>query len=88
VKKTKIMEMRRNITLSLPRRLLSKAKLTAVRQDKSLSEFMREALEQKIEAGSDYQKAMRRQLGMLSQGFDVGTGGRLAVAREELHERS
>ena len=41
--------MRRNITLSLPRLLLSRAKLAAVRQDKSLSAFIREALEEKIE---------------------------------------
>jgi len=80
-------EMRRNITLSLPRTLLSKAKLAAVRQEKSLSEFTREALEQKIEEGSGYQKARRRQLELLSKGLDLGTGGRISIAREELHER-
>jgi hypothetical protein len=79
--------MGRNITLSLPRPLLSKAKLAAVRQDKSLSKFMREALERKIEEASGYQKAKQRQLDLLSQGLDLGTGGRIAAAREELHER-
>ncbi len=73
--------------MSLPRPLLQKAKLAAVRQDKSLSEFMRDALEQKIEEGSDYQKAKRRQQDMLSLGLDLGTGGRVPAAREELHER-
>lgn len=79
--------MRRNITLSLPRPLLSKAKLAAVRQDKSLSEFMRQALEEKIEEASGYQKAKRKQQDMLSKGLDLGTGGRISIAREELHER-
>jgi len=79
--------MKRNITLSLPRLLLSKAKLAAVRQEKSLSEFIREALAEKIEEGSDYQKAKRRQQDILSQGIELGTDGRISVAREELHER-
>jgi Arc/MetJ-type ribon-helix-helix transcriptional regulator len=79
--------MKRNITLSLSRPLLSKAKLAAVRQEKSLSEFMREALESKIDEGSDYQKAKRRQQEMLAKGLDLGTGGRISIAREELHER-
>ena len=73
--------------MSLPRSLLSKAKLEAVRQDKSLSEFLRETLEEKLEEGSEYQKAKRRQLEMLAEGLDLGTGGRISVSREELHER-
>ena len=73
--------------MSLPRALLSKAKLAAVRQDRSLSEFMREALEEKLEEGSEYQKAKRRQLLMLGQGLDLGTGGRISIPRDELHER-
>ena len=73
--------------MSLPRSLLSKAKLEAVKQDKSLSEFMRVALEEKLGAGSEYQKAKRRQLEMLATGLDLGTGGRISSPREELHER-
>ncbi len=73
--------------MSLPRSLLSKAKLEAVKQDMSLSEYMREALEVKLEQGSEYQKAKRRQLEMLATGLDLGTGGRISAPREELHER-
>jgi Arc/MetJ-type ribon-helix-helix transcriptional regulator len=85
--RVKSTEIRRNITLSLPRQLISKAKVEAVKQDKSLSEFMREALEEKLEEGSEYQKAKRRQLEMLTEGLDLGTGGRISAPREELHER-
>ncbi len=73
--------------MTLPRQLISKAKLEAVKKDKSLSEFMREALEEKIEEGSEYQKAKRRQLEVLVKGLDLGTGGRISAPREELHER-
>ena len=73
--------------MSLPRSLLSKAKLEAVKRDMSLSEFMRVALEEKLGAGSEYQKAKRRQLEALAEGFDLGTGGRISASREELHER-
>ena len=73
--------------MSLPRSLLSKAKLEAAKQDKSLSEFMRVALEEKLGAGSEYQKAKRRQVEMLAEGLDLGTGGRISASREELHER-
>jgi hypothetical protein len=73
--------------LSLPHVLLSKAKLAAFRKDKSLSEFMREALEEKVEEGRDFQKARRRQLGLLGKGLSLGTEGRFTVPREELHER-
>lgn len=87
MKRLKNKEMKRNITLSLPRSLLSRAKLAAVCQEKSLSEFAREALDQKIEESSRYTKAKKRQFDMLSEGLDLGTEGRISVAREELHER-
>ena len=73
--------------MSLPRSLLSKAKLEAVRQEKSLSKFTREALNQKIEESSRFSKAKNRQLEMLAEGLDLGTGGRMSTLREELHER-
>jgi Arc/MetJ-type ribon-helix-helix transcriptional regulator len=73
--------------LSLPRSLLSKAKLESVKQDKSLSEFLREALEEKLKERSEFQKAKRRQLEKLAEGLDLGTGGRISTPREELHER-
>ena len=38
---------KQNVTLSLPKALLQKAKLMAVRQDKSLSQLLVEALQEK-----------------------------------------
>jgi len=80
--------MRRNVTLSLPKSLLQRAKLAAVRKDKSLSEFMNDALEEKIRKDSGYKKAKERQVKLLSMRMDLGTEGRISISREELHERS
>lgn len=80
--------MRRNVTLSLPKSLLQRAKLAAVRKEKSLSEFMKEALEEKIRKDSGYKKAKERQGKLLSMRMDLGTEGRISISREELHERA
>jgi metal-responsive CopG/Arc/MetJ family transcriptional regulator len=79
--------MRRNITLSLPQTLLSRAKLAAFREEKSLSEFMREALAERIDEGRGYEKAKRRQHDLLGKGLSLGTEGRFSTSRDELHER-
>ena len=78
---------RQNVTLSLPKRLLKKAKVTAAQQDKSLSELMREALEYRISQCGEYERAKKRHLKLLERGFDLGTRGKLTVSREELHDR-
>ncbi|MBI4377532.1 MAG: ribbon-helix-helix protein, CopG family [Nitrospinae bacterium] len=78
---------RRNITLSLPKDLLKKAKIMAAKFDKSISQLMREAIEEKIEEGIDYQRAKQKHLNILKKGIDMGTRGRILISREELHDR-
>jgi metal-responsive CopG/Arc/MetJ family transcriptional regulator len=78
---------RQNVTLSLPKALLKKAKTIAVQQDKSLSELLRESIEEKVQETSGFRKARERQIRVLKCGFDLGTGGKLAITRKELHER-
>ncbi|RLB21781.1 MAG: CopG family transcriptional regulator, partial [Deltaproteobacteria bacterium] len=39
---------RQNVTLSLPKLLLKKAKVIAASREKSLSDLLRESLEQKV----------------------------------------
>ncbi len=78
---------RQNVTLSLPKPLLRKAKVLAAQQDKSLSELMREALEGRVNERSEYDKAKKRHLKLLERGLDLGSKGELTVSREELHER-
>jgi hypothetical protein len=87
VKNTKNKTYKRNVTLSLSSDLLYRAKLAAVKEDKSLSVFMREALEEKIQKTPGYQKAKKRQFKMLDMNLDLGTKGQIRFSRDDLHER-
>ena len=78
---------RQNVTLSLPKSLLKKAKALAASKEQSLSVLLKESLEEKINEASGYNQARDRQVGMLKQGLQLGTKGHLAVSREELHAR-
>jgi len=78
---------RQNVTLSLPKALLKKAKTIAAQQEKSLSELLRESIEEKVRESSGYKQARRRQLQLLRNGIDLGTEGKLTATREDLHER-
>ena len=78
---------RQNVTLSLPKTLLKKAKIVAAQEEKSLSELMREVLGRKVEQQTGYQKAKRRHLSLLKKGLTLGTKGRTAYTRDELHDR-
>lgn len=78
---------KQNVTLSVPKNLLKKAKILAASRDKSLSEFLRESLEEKVREANGYTRARLRQLRLLKDSPDLGTGGKIATSREELHER-
>jgi hypothetical protein len=53
----------------------------------SLSRFLAQLLEQHIQEARNYRAARDRQLRLLETGFDLGTGGKIAWSRDELHER-
>jgi hypothetical protein len=78
---------KQNVTLSLPKGLLKKAKALAARKEKSLSELMRDSLEEKVRQSSGYKEAMDRQLELMEKGFDFGIKDKIAISREEIHER-
>ena len=78
---------KQNVTLSLPKDLLKKAKVMAASCNKSLSEFLRESLEARILESSGYRTAKLRQTKLLKEGFDLGTKGQIGFTRDELHER-
>ena len=78
---------KRNITISLPMSLLKKAKMLTVKREESLSQLMREALEEKVNEDADYKKARRKHSNLLKIGINLGTKGELDFSREEVHER-
>jgi len=77
-----------NITLSLPKEVLLKVKLMAVERGISVSGLLTQTLQRLVEQEEAYTHARRRHLEWLDHGADLGTGGRLSIAREELHERA
>ncbi|HWR59697.1 MAG TPA: DUF6364 family protein [Thermodesulfovibrionales bacterium] len=78
---------RQNVTLSLPKATIKKAKALALKEDKSLSALIRESLEERISKDAGYKEAMEREIGLMEKGFNLGTKGRMPCSREELHER-
>jgi len=78
---------KQNVTLSIPRLLLKQVKILAASKDKSLSQLLRESLEEKVREEADYDKARKRQLRLLEKGLDLGTKGQMTITREELHAR-
>jgi hypothetical protein len=78
---------RQNVTLSLPKPLLKRVKVIAAEEEKSVSQLMKEALEDRVHRHGSYERAKKRHLRLLEQGLDLGTRGGPLVSREELHER-
>jgi len=78
---------KQNITLSLPQSLIKQAKHLASSRHTSLSELMRESLQERVEEADGYRAAMNRQLCLMRTGFDLGTNGVITPSRDEIHER-
>lgn len=76
-----------NVTLSLPREILRKAKLLAIKRKTSLSTLLANTLAEVVEHDEGYEEAMRRNLQWLKEGHDLGTQGKITWTRDELHER-
>ncbi len=78
---------KQNVTLSIDKSLLKKAKILAAKEDKSLSALIREALEKRIRETKEYKMAMKRQVTILKKGYNLGTKGNLNIKREEIYDR-
>ncbi len=76
-----------NITLSIRKDLLRKARMLAVQRQTSLSGLLTEFMERIIDEETGYAEARDRQLKWLELGFDLGTGDSKLVNRDELHAR-
>lgn len=75
-----------NVTLSLPKELLRRAKHIAVERGTSLSGLMAQLLEELTRREDLYRQAKERHLAALGR-FDLGTGGEARWKRGELHAR-
>ena len=77
--------MKQNVTISLDRQTLRKAKIIAAKQGTSISGLLAEQIEVLVGEEEAYEHAERQALALLEQGFHMG--GVIHASRDELHER-
>jgi hypothetical protein len=76
---------KQNLTVSLDREAIRKARIVAARRSTSISGLLARQIEILIGEEEAYERAERQALSLLDEGFPLG-GGKPA-ARDELHER-
>ena len=79
------MDMKHNITLSLEKDLIQKARVIAAQRQTSVSRMLSQELRKIVEDDDQYQWAKRKAIANLRAGFHLG--GKGAVPREEVHDR-
>lgn len=76
-----------NVTLSIPKKTLKKAKHLAIEKNTSLSALLTGFIEQMVETDEEYHEASERHRDILAQGIELGTGGMINWRRDELYDR-
>jgi hypothetical protein len=76
---------KQNVTVSLSRQTLHKAKILAARRSTSISGLLAEQIEILVGEEEAYERAERQARTLLDQGFHLG--GVIRVSRDEWHER-
>lgn len=76
---------KQNVTISLSRDVLKKAKILAARRETSISGLLAQEIETLVESDEAYERAKRQALVLLAEGFHLG--GVVRATRDELHER-
>ena len=78
-------DKKQNLTISLSRETIRKAKIVAARQSTSISGLVADQIETIVGEAEAYERAERHALALLEKGFRLG--GRIKVTRDELHAR-
>ncbi len=78
-------DAKQNVTISLSRHLLKKAKILAARRETSISGLLAREIEVLVGEEEAYERAKRQAMALLDQGFRMG--GVIRARRDELHER-
>ena len=76
---------KQNVTISLDREIIHKAKIVAARRSTSISGLLARQIEILVGEEEAYERADRQALALLEEGFHLG--GEILVSRDELHER-
>jgi hypothetical protein len=76
---------KQNVTISLSRQVLKKARILAARRETSISGLLAQEIEFLVGNEEAYERAEREALSLLDKGFHLS--GAIRASREELHER-
>jgi hypothetical protein len=76
---------KQNLTVSLTRQTVRKAKILAARRGSSISGLLAEQIEILVGEEEAYERAQRQATHLLDQGFHLG--GVIRASRDEWHER-
>lgn len=76
--------MKQNITLSIDKELIRKARILAAKKSISISRLLSDELTEIVMQNENYERARMKALAELTKGYHLG--GRPAT-RDELHER-
>lgn len=77
--------MKQNITLSVDKELIRKARVISARKMTSVSKLLSNEIARIVEEDEQYNQSCRTALTLLEKGYRMG--GKILVRREELHER-
>lgn len=76
---------KQNVTISLDRETVHKAKIVAARRSTSISGLLARQIEILVGEEEAYERAERQALALLKEGLHLG--GEIRVSRDQLHER-
>ncbi|MGH9688514.1 MAG: DUF6364 family protein [Candidatus Acidiferrales bacterium] len=76
---------KQNLTVTLNKQTIQKAKVLAARKSTSISGLVARQIETLVGEDEAYERAERQALALLDEGFHMG--GLKPVSRDELHER-
>jgi hypothetical protein len=76
---------KQNLTISLPKQTIRKAKILAARRDTSISGLLAEQIEVLVGQEEAYERAARQASVLLENGLHLG--GVIRSTRDEWHER-
>jgi hypothetical protein len=76
---------KQNLTITLSRQLLKKARILAARRETSISGLLARQIEILVGDEEAYERAEKQAMALLDEGFHMG--GVVRVSRGQLHER-
>jgi hypothetical protein len=76
---------KQNLTVSLTKQTLRKAKILAARRDSSISALLAEQIELLVGQDDAYERAKQQATSLLQEGFHLG--GVIRANRDQWHER-